>query len=43
MKIVTLKIEEEDQEQKLKETEQDIACAFDDIKQGRTKTVRTIA
>jgi hypothetical protein len=36
-------IEEESQEQNLKEVEQNIACAFDDVKNRRTRTVRTIS
>lgn len=43
MKTVTLKIEQKDEEKKLKEIESDILCAFDDVRHGRTKKIRSIA
>ncbi len=36
-------IEKKDENQKLKDIEKDIFCAFDDIDKGRTKLVRKIA
>ncbi|MDD3443728.1 MAG: hypothetical protein PHW89_10785 [Sulfurimonas denitrificans] len=38
-----VKIEQQDEEKKLKQIEKNIICAFDDIKQGRTKKIRTVA
>jgi len=38
-----VRIEQQKEEEKLKEIERNIICAFDDIEQGRTKKVRTIA
>lgn len=38
-----VKIEQKDEEKKLREIETDILCAFDDIKHGRTKKIRTVA
>jgi len=36
-------IEKKEENQKLKDIEKDILCAFDDIEQGRTRSVRKIA
>ena len=38
-----VKIEQQDEEKKLKEIERELLCSVDDIKYGRTKKVRTIA
>lgn len=37
-----VKIQQHDKEQKLKEIEQDLSCAFEDIKHNRTKKIRSI-
>ena len=38
-----VKIEQQDEEKKLKEIEHELLSSVDDIKYGRTKKVRTIA
>lgn len=38
-----VKIERQKEEKKLKEIEKNIICSCDDIEQGRTKKIRTVA
>lgn len=38
-----VKIEQQDNEKKLKEIENELLCATEDINQGRTKKIRTVA
>ena len=38
-----VKIEKQEEEKKLKEIEKNIICSISDIKQGRTKKIRTVA